>query len=227
MGLKISQMNPLSFLKGGVGFQNELLEVAANVGDTDELSTYSVRSEDVAALAAPFRTVVSSYIYQPIMDAGETELEMARIYVNDIVKEYIRQGLMYEYDPNDPDSFPMYNMLTSGIMHINLTCILIDGRGYPRRISVVADGICNHDAEWSFGGMTSAAGYIPFSPIPLNTPEPNSDAIWPSSIYFANDWDGKGQYISICTTVSADTETGFELTTFGYIDSVLALSNAS
>lgn len=220
MGIKISEMQHLHFLKGGTDFRHEFVEIAEH--NDGAFSTKSVTTDGIASLGASFRTNVSTNQTRQIEDAGTIDFELGRIYATDLVREQIRYGIYPEYDPTDPYTFPRFNQIDAGIMHINLVMSLYTPGNGTKHISIIADGICDNNT-WSFSGMNSKMGPIPFTTIPRTTPDPGSDDIWPTGMYFGADFDDKGDYLSIYTTIAFDASTTATFKTFGYIDTVLAV----
>lgn len=221
MGLKISEMQPFDFPMGGVEGETELLEISTTNQNAPE--TFAIRSQDLAAVAAPFRMPVSLEETHTLMDGGSVDLVLAKLYFTDLVRERIRYGLDDKYGPQYEYDFPEFNAVDEGLIHINLICRLDDGFSDTKRFSLSATGSL-YQSNWYFSGLNSLVGPMQYAEIPVGDADYNTGNVWPSYISYGNDYDGKGRYLAIYATVNFSDQANVTFNTFGYVDAVIRQS---
>lgn len=220
MGLKISQMNELFFLKGGGsdGLDNEFLEIAANEGNPGTLTTFRAKSQDIAALSAPFRFIIN---HQYETSNASSEFLLARLSILDIIREQIRYNLETEYEPGNPATYPSFNTFVSGVMKISVvTGLSVDG-GSNNYYSTTVD-LTNTGSSWNMQGMTGNAA-IEFQSIPSAN---EYGGMIPESISLVTEDDIQGLNVyGKYSTASLPTGSTFTYTVFGYVDGTFVLAN--
>lgn len=224
MGIKISQMTETYFLRGGVMSQQEKLEIAANIGDTGTPATYSANSQDIAALSAPYRFIISETDTLSINDDSDQVVTIAKIPMTEVVRELIRYGLYPEYDPNDPFNLPRFNTILGGTLRFNIMFKVYENSGtYPVNNINIACDIVGNGTTWSISGLSSKGGSVSAETLPLPYPDVDNNALWPSHVRLLE--ENEVQYIQIIARVNLGERDSLTIQTLGSIDGVFFLYN--